>query len=435
MTDERPRTPEDDPLFAILHSPLDEEPSRRGRQGLLWILGGVTVAAAAVVAALLLLRGGGEPEAGATSAGAEPAGSGVTSTDPGAVETTTSILTGTTLSGEPGYPEARILAPGVSGGPGLMVMVGGVERGGSVVGDAMAETWVYAIEGNAWYRAVGIGPQGRMGQAAAFDEESSVGVVFGGATGQGNYCRVIGRCASGETADVWVFSPETGAWRQQPAADGPSGRFGAVAGYDAQSDRVVVFGGARTLEENAAVEMFRDTWAYDVDTDTWTEMSPETSPPARGYAAMAYDPESDRLLMFGGSGVDEEMDATVWAYDLEADTWTPIEAATRQPEPMWDATFVYADTIGMVVLIGGEGPQTREIAAGITATEIALSDAVWLFDPATRRWWARNPVFAPIAGHTAAYDPLTQRIVVVAEGSTWLYDPAADAWEDLTPAE
>lgn len=433
MSDERPRIPEDDALFAILHSPLDDEPSRRGRKGLLWLLGGVAVAVAAVVAALLLLRGGGEPEASETSAGAEPAVAGVTSTDAGAAESTTSIVTGTTLPGEPGYPEARILAPGVSGGPGLMVMVGGVERGGSVVGDAKAETWTYAIEGNAWYRAEGIGPRARMGQAAAFDEGSGVVVVFGGATGQGNYCRVVGRCATGETAEVWVYSPETGAWRQQPAADAPPGRFGAVAGYDTQSDRVVLFGGARNLQENAAVEMFQDTWAYDVDTNTWTEMTPETSPPARGYAAMAYDPEADRLLMFGGSGVDEEIDATVWAYDLDANTWTPLEAVTSQPEPMWDATFVYADAVGMVVLIGGEGPQTREIAAGITATEIALTDAVWLFDSATRRWSARNPAFAPIAGQTAIYDPLTQRVVVYADGSTWLYDPAADVWENLTP--
>ena len=438
MTDHRPGTPGDDPLSDLLHSPLDAGPGpgdRRRRTLLVAAAVGVIAVIAGV--SVLLLKGRDPGPAATTAAGAQADADGDLDTGrtsaPGAISTT--AVTGPTLPGSLGYPESRVLAVSAGGGPGLMVMFGGADPGGSVVDDVIADTWIYAFAEDAWYQIEGVGPLARLDPSFAYDTQSEVVVLFGGATGRPNYCRVVRRCAPEETSEVWWFSPETGIWDRQTATDGPPARFGAVAGYDAGSDRIVIFGGARTLDTNAAVEMFQDTWAYDFDTNTWTEMNPAASPPARAHAAMAYDPAGDRLLLFGGSGRDEEMDATVWAYDLEADAWTPLPVVGDQPDATWDPTFVYADSIGAPVLVGGEGPLTREIAEGVTATEVGWTERVWVLDAATGAWSEVEPFPGPVAGHAAAWDPISERMVVYALGYTLLYDPAADVWENLTPEE
>ena len=45
--------------------------------------------------------------------------------------------------------------------------------------------------------------------------------------------------------------------------------------------------------------MHADTWTY--NGVTWTKQSPSTSPPARSNAAMAYDPASGNVVLFGGA--------------------------------------------------------------------------------------------------------------------------------------
>lgn len=55
---------------------------------------------------------------------------------------------------------------------------------------------------------------------------------------------------------------------------------------DAESDRLILFAGGSPWF------MYGDTWAYDYDTDTWEEMSPDNSPSPRAMYATAYDAES-----------------------------------------------------------------------------------------------------------------------------------------------
>src|SRR4029079_18154333 len=56
---------------------------------------------------------------------------------------------------------------------------------------------------------------------------------------------------------------------------------------------------------------FPDTWSF--DGTTWTDISPTTSPVARNYGPMAFDPTVGQLVLFGG------MDTLG---NLMSDTWT-----------------------------------------------------------------------------------------------------------------
>ena len=98
----------------------------------------------------------------------------------------------------------------------------------------------------------------------------------------------------------------------------PSKRWLHAMAYDSESDRVVLFGGTDSNFD------LGDTWAYDLNTNAWTNMDPATRPGARGYHALAYDSQSDRIVLFGGKtdnkqrGISDE----TWAYDLNANAWT-----------------------------------------------------------------------------------------------------------------
>ena len=66
-----------------------------------------------------------------------------------------------------------------------------------------------------------------------------------------------------------------------------------------------------------------DTWTW--NGTTWTERSPATSPPARYFASMAYDPATGNMVLFGGDGSSGYLGDT-W-------TWNGITWTERPPAP------------------------------------------------------------------------------------------------------
>ncbi len=63
------------------------------------------------------------------------------------------------------------------------------------------------------------------------------------------------------------------------------------------------------------------------------------------------------------------------------------------------------------------------------------SDAVWRYSVKTKEWKQMAPMPRPGQWNAAAYDPATNRVVVVSGGSrrsVYLYDLENDAWEDIS---
>jgi len=65
--------------------------------------------------------------------------------------------------------------------------------------------------------------------------------------------------------------------------------------YDSTSNRVILFGGLHYDPK----EFKDDTWEWDGNTRTWTDIS-TPGPDARLYHAMAYDSENSVMVLFGG---------------------------------------------------------------------------------------------------------------------------------------
>lgn len=78
-------------------------------------------------------------------------------------------------------------------------------------------------------------------------------------------------------------------------AGNPPARAEATVAYDPDTDDVVMFGGAGT-----GGSLLDDTWLW--NGTSWSEAMPAQSPPARYMAQMAWDPQSHRVILLGGTG-------------------------------------------------------------------------------------------------------------------------------------
>jgi hypothetical protein len=256
----------------------------------------------------------------------------------------------------------------------------------------------------------------------AYDAQSDRMILFLGILepgGSGDYL------PGGET---WAYDFNANTWTNMEPTGAPPSRqlWGTNMVYDAESDRMVMFGGADFVQ----FEHPRETWAYDYDSNSWTKMAPEVSPLGRYYHTMAYDAESDRVIMFGGAvrhGGDKYR-RTTWAYDYNADAWEELEPA-EVPRGRCSSDMVSDPGSGRIILFGGDGG-------------VHLNDT-WAFQFGTNTWTELEPDGPPSqrAMHALAYNSKAGRIVLFGGGplgspltdETWIYDPAANTWENLSP--
>ena len=210
-------------------------------------------------------------------------------------------------------------------------------------------------------------------------------------------------------------------------ADGPVKHLGARIAYDAESDRVILFGGYNV----AGPYLYEDTWAYDYNSDTWTEMKPSTSPPGRNYQAMAYDDKADRVLMYGGSDFDGPH-LSLWAYDFNTNTWQERPPSEPYPSGREYNVMVYDAESDRTLTFGGD-------FSGIAGSEI------WSYDYNTNTWTMFEPSNGPgyRSRHALVYSPATDRLILFGgqiehtlfkySNETWTYDLNTNTWTNMTP--
>src|SRR4030095_6812906 len=110
---------------------------------------------------------------------------------------------------------------------------------------------------------------------------------------------------------------------------GPPARYANALAYDSDRQRVVLFGGQSGAPFGQGV--LGDTWEY--DGLAWTQLAPTTSPPARTFVKMVYDPNRHKMVLFGGYNGTQTV-ADTW--ELVVDTSTGVGAgpapAALRPE-------------------------------------------------------------------------------------------------------
>ncbi|MHA2081939.1 MAG: Kelch repeat-containing protein [Candidatus Thorarchaeota archaeon] len=236
--------------------------------------------------------------------------------------------------------------------------------------------------------------------------------------------------------DTWIFDYNTNNWTELFPASTPGARRAHGIAYDIESDKIVMFGGRDAYDNR--------TWVYDPATNEWQAMSPAFSPSARSEHKMVYDSESDRIILFGGHhvvGNNHSFFSDTWAYSYNSDTWENLTDSTH-PSGRAAYSFAYDSESDRAILFGG-------------ATESAAYGDFWLLDYNTHTWIEVSP-FGPCCSivpsppergrHNAAYDTESDRVVIyggtfgginsndlITYGKTWAYDLNDNSWAQMTP--
>ncbi len=268
---------------------------------------------------------------------------------------------------------------------------------------ALGDTWAYNLSTNEWRNMnPTVAPSPRAAHPAmAYHSGADRITLFGGQARDAAGNPV----ANGET---WAYDYNSNTWTNLNPSGAPSPRFSHGMAYDAESDRVILFGGF-TGNYNG------ETWAYHLQTNTWTNRRPATAPSPRSGVGMAYDVESDRVILFGGyRGV---FDGETWAYDYNTNSWTNLNPAGA-PAPRIPYQLVYHEAADVMILFGGFSGTFR--------------DDTWAYDDETNTWTNLNPAVRPPgrSWHGMAYDAESLRVVLfggnVLSGATTV--PTREVW-------
>jgi hypothetical protein len=130
--------------------------------------------------------------------------------------------------------------------------------------------------------------------STAYDQDNGDVVVYGGLASDGKALN-----------DIWTWNGSV--WTQKHPTASPPGRYGASAAYDQRTGNIIIFGG--TPGTNGC--WMTGTWA--LKGSVWTNQNPGTSPPGRCGASMAFDRNTDEVVVYGGLASDG---------NLLNDTWT-----------------------------------------------------------------------------------------------------------------
>ena len=275
-----------------------------------------------------------------------------------------------------------------------------------------AETWVFDPGTAAWeQRFPNPVPPPRGAYALAYDEQSDRVVLFSGMGPDGL-----------QYDDLWSYDANTNTWTlHEPASDdAPSGRNGGRMAYDAESYRMVLFGGFDWSERS----LLADTWILDLDSATWTEITTDPSPPPRNFHQIAYDRGTDHVYLWGGDIRPFSDWGVLWSFDANSNTWSSYEKVNR-PVSVYYGRLISLPGRDQLLLYGG-GPTG--------------SDAMWIYDPEASLWSevaaegpGKRATFAMAADEESVYlfggelDGNQEHF----ENDLWRFDLDQGVWERL----
>jgi hypothetical protein len=162
-------------------------------------------------------------------------------------------------------------------------------------------------------------------------------------------------------------------------------------------------------------------------TPIWSELEATSGPAAREDHTWTVAGDGRTALLFGGRD-GATVHGDLWAFDLDADTWTRIEAEGG-PAPRFGHEAAWVDGVGLVVFAG---------QAGAT-----FFNDLWSFDLETGTWSALPSTGAiPVARYGTCMSLGPDGRLWISHGftsdgtrfaDTRAWDPATGAWTDETP--
>ncbi len=257
--------------------------------------------------------------------------------------------------------------------------------GGRSITATLNDTWIYDLAANAWHQITGsIAPEARYGLAGAFDPVNQRILIFGGQNGAKFF------------NDVWAFDIVKEQWSQiKTAGKAPTGRSDTAAAIDPSLGQFIISRGT------TASGLADDTWALDLVTNVWQNISPPTRSPALSHAAATFDEIDHRFILFGGLDANNQPSNDQWSLDPAAQVWKQFGTITpANPTPRSSATIVYDPNTFNIYLFGGK-------------TILGINNETWSID-INNYWTQFNFTTTPIgrSNHAATWDSTNDRMLI-----------------------
>ncbi len=294
-----------------------------------------------------------------------------------------------------------------------------------------------------WTPLNAFGPDPRADSSAAYDPISNTVILFGGTDNA---------CVSALN-DLWLLSDANGigstpSWNQVFTDGAPPPRRSHSAGYNPATNKMVIFGG-----DGSCSSKLNDTWVLSnanllTGFPFWSFESVVGGPPAaRSDQASAYDPASNTLMIFGGfDGSNNLFDTWVLSNadgTTGTPTWTQLATVGGPPSTPHYPSAAYDPGSNRLMVFGGE----------VFGAPV-VSNQVWILTNAngtggTPQWQLLNTVGTPPSprlGHTGVYDATVNEMLIFGGddqngnvfNDTWVLSNAnglggTSVWTQLSP--
>jgi hypothetical protein len=242
---------------------------------------------------------------------------------------------------------------------------------------------------------------------------------------------------------------EAGAWtHREPAGDHPSSRMRGCVAFDPTAGRMLLFGGYHYGAWNESETDFNDLWSYDVATNIWTPLNPTGDAPTAGPAVGVYDTGRKKFLIYqadGGSSPPPGDSGRLWAYDASSGTYRELHPTGDVPPALEGVSVAYDEDSERMLLFGGR------CLSGQTGDPV-FSSEVYAYSPASNTWaklGAGGPRPQGRYVQAIAYDSRAHALLIFGGSSFASFQPGTQltqyddvqfnldsgTWKELTSAE
>jgi Galactose oxidase, central domain len=149
-------------------------------------------------------------------------------------------------------------------------------------------------------------------------------------TGQHHRNTVLTILVASITLTQWAHAQPTALLRSRanPSGVAPSPRIDAPVAYDPLGRQLFMFGGLDSSGDR------NDLWAYFFDNQQWTQIKASgLVPNPRHGHTLTFDSVRRRVVVIAGQGAGFFGDA--WAYDILTNTWSQLSGNSSGPNPRY----------------------------------------------------------------------------------------------------
>jgi N-acetylneuraminic acid mutarotase len=343
-------------------------------------------------------------------------------------ETATKAWTNRTPSPLPAaWPSRRAgqaMACDPAGQPRVFVFGGWTENGDFLNGTFLNDIWEWNTVTNVWTNRTpgGTKPVPRRGAKMVYDAANSRIVMFGGV----DHTAWFPNPFPGGTQDkaTWVWNLGANTWTAvtTTASSGTGRQFpgrtyhGMV--YNTAINRIWVYGGIGIVPGSPGLPIvdLPDIWEFNSATSTWIDRTPAgAAPQPRGWAGVAFDDVSDRMIVHSGWNSTSQSDyPDTWAFN--GISWTQLTLTGDGGATIGrdSHAMVFDPSRNKLVIFGGYLADVIEMDPNASTIATAL---VTTWPPAQDQ-------------HSIAYDSDRDKIVMYGGGSfeTWELSPSTMTW-------